>query len=628
MRGPAATRRRARRRPLPVRPAQADTLGATAVRSARPLTAALRDPPAGPACPRGARARRGRRVAAGHDDDPASVSGRGRPTVTTSLRARAGGAQGGPRGRELAVGAVALEREQPPAGAQQRQRPAGQAVQRRDGPGDDRVDERRAGELLGPGPAHDRGAQPELGDDLLEEGAAPQQRLDEQDGHVGALQRQHHAGQAGAGPDVGDDLPGSSSSAGPAQLSRWRSHSRGASRGPSRPRSTPGPASSAAYASTCGSAAPKTAAPAAGRAARRRAGPHQVPSGRTTTRRSGSSPSDSLRTPGDRGDGVVHDLALERRHGREPHPLPGLGAALGGAGADRGELGLAGGAPAADVEHEPRPHARLAHDREAGQLLHRLEHLPVLADEGVQAVADDRDDGPLALDVHVDVAVDVGDVEQPLEVVAGDVALADEEVLAGQVVGRRASAGRAVLSLTGVLRSGIGRAACAGGGAPVVRPAVRAAVRLRVWRTGRACRSRLAAAAATVLVLAAAGGAAVGGCGDGRRRRRADPRAARRHPRGRRADAEALVAASAAGSPAGAVSAARRCPSDPCPWAPLRRRRCRRSAGGLPGLRLTGGMRLMTHACWPIDHRLVVSQYSSTPIGKIAPETANDSGST
>ena len=52
-------------------------------------------------------------------------------------------------------------------------------------------------------------------------------------------------------------------------------------------------------------------------------------------------------------------------------------------------------------------------------------------------------------------------------------------------------------------------------------------------------------------------------------------------------------------------------------------------AGGVaPGLRLTGGMRLMTQACWPIDHRLVVSQYSSTPMGKIAPETANDSGST
>jgi hypothetical protein len=29
-----------------------------------------------------------------------------------------------------------------------------------------------------------------------------------------------------------------------------------------------------------------------------------------------------------------------------------------------------------------------------------------------------------------------------------------------------------------------------------------------------------------------------------------------------------------------------------------------------------------------MDQTLVVSQYSSTPMGKIAPETANDSGST
>jgi hypothetical protein len=41
-----------------------------------------------------------------------------------------------------------------------------------------------------------------------------------------------------------------------------------------------------------------------------------------------------------------------------------------------------------------------------------------------------------------------------------------------------------------------------------------------------------------------------------------------------------------------------------------------------------GGIRLMTYACWPMDQMLVVTQYSSTPIGKITPETANDSGST
>src|SRR3712207_8128523 len=42
--------------------------------------------------------------------------------------------------------------------------------------------------------------------------------------------------------------------------------------------------------------------------------------------------------------------------------------------------------------------------------------------------ADDRDRGPVALDVHVQVAVQVGDVQQLLEVVRGDVALGLELV--------------------------------------------------------------------------------------------------------------------------------------------------------------------------------------------------------
>src|SRR6185437_2579322 len=51
------------------------------------------------------------------------------------------------------------------------------------------------------------------------------------------------------------------------------------------------------------------------------------------------------------------------------------------------------------------------------------EHLALGADQMIQAVADDGDRGAVALDVHVDVAVEIGDVQQALQVVGRDVAL-------------------------------------------------------------------------------------------------------------------------------------------------------------------------------------------------------------
>ena len=81
------------------------------------------------------------------------------------------------------------------------------------------------------------------------------------------------------------------------------------------------------------------------------------------------------------------------------------------------------GAVAADVEHQPGPLTGLAVDRQPGQLLQRLEHLAALADQGLQVGADDRHRRTVAFDVHVQVAIEVGDVEQFLEVVGGDVAL-------------------------------------------------------------------------------------------------------------------------------------------------------------------------------------------------------------
>ena len=98
-----------------------------------------------------------------------------------------------------------------------------------------------------PGHGRPRVVEAELLDRLLEEGGAPEQRLDERDLEIRANDREHDPGQAGAGADVGDRRrPPGSTARGRAQFSRCRSHSRGTSRGPIRPRRVPSVASSSA----------------------------------------------------------------------------------------------------------------------------------------------------------------------------------------------------------------------------------------------------------------------------------------------------------------------------------------------------------------------------------------------
>ncbi len=60
---------------------------------------------------------------------------------------------------------------------------------------------------------------------------------------------------------------------------------------------------------------------------------------------------------------------------------------------------------------------------EPGQLLQRVKHLTAVADELVQRRAHDRDNGPITFDIHVDVAVEVGDIEQTFDVVSRYLAL-------------------------------------------------------------------------------------------------------------------------------------------------------------------------------------------------------------
>jgi hypothetical protein len=61
--------------------------------------------------------------------------------------------------------------------------------------------------------------------------------------------------------------------------------------------------------------------------------------------------------------------------------------------------------------------------RQPGQLLQRLKDRAVVADQLVQGRADHGHDRAFAFDVHIDVAVQVRDVQQAFHVVRGDVAL-------------------------------------------------------------------------------------------------------------------------------------------------------------------------------------------------------------
>ncbi len=150
-------------------------------------------------------------------------------------------------------------------------------------------------------------------------------------------------------------------------------------------------------------------------------------SARTTTRRAWLDAFALAVHPADRGDGVMNDLPLKRRHRCEFFTLAAFEYALGHLVPQRGQLLAAPATPARDVEHQPATHSGLLMHRQPGQLLQRVEHLALAADQLVQVVAAvDADDRAAAFDVQVDVAVEVQEVEQLLQVVAGDFAFGDE----------------------------------------------------------------------------------------------------------------------------------------------------------------------------------------------------------
>ena len=130
----------------------------------------------------------------------------------------------------------------------------------------------------------------------------------------------------------------------------------------------------------------------------------------------------------DRRDRVVHDLALERVHRRQPRRLAGLEHPRRGVGGELLQLVAARLPVAADVEHQPAAHRRSSAGPPAGSApAARRASRRACRPADCRSRPDDRHDGAVVLDVEVDVAVVVDDVEQPLEVVGGDVALLDQQ---------------------------------------------------------------------------------------------------------------------------------------------------------------------------------------------------------
>jgi len=139
----------------------------------------------------------------------------------------------------------------------------------------------------------------------------------------------------------------------------------------------------------------------------------------------------------DAGDGIVDDLALERRHCLHRHRLT-RGDDVGRGRSRQLDQGRpAALAVTAYVEHQPAALAGLSHHGQPGQLLQRVEDLAPAADQVVQLLAHDGNDGTGSFDVHVDVTVEVDDVQQALEVVSGNLALLLQQGQVGHLAVRR-----------------------------------------------------------------------------------------------------------------------------------------------------------------------------------------------
>ena len=160
-------------------------------------------------------------------------------------------------------------------------------------------------DIFGAAAQHGHVGEPQFGHALGQEPAAPFHGLEQGDRHIGKHHGQDQAGQPRPRAEIHERARAvcSMSSATTAQFSRCRSQSRGTSRGPSRPWATPRVARMPGVRRGGRQRRPEDARGAGGHRRRARCcvrdhgktGHYWA--GKITTRRFGSSPSDSLRRP-------------------------------------------------------------------------------------------------------------------------------------------------------------------------------------------------------------------------------------------------------------------------------------------------------------------------------------------
>jgi hypothetical protein len=150
--------------------------------------------------------------------------------------------------------------------------------------------------------------------------------------------------------------------------------------------------------------------------------------GKTTTRRCGSSPSLSLCTP---STAATASCTIFRSKGVIGCSLIGAPLSRTRCGpTQRGEVAPPGGPPLRDVEHQPATRAGLLLHCQPGEFLERLQHHAARAYQFRQIVpAIDTHHGAAGLDVQINVAVVVHEIEQPLKIVARYVTFLDEKLL-------------------------------------------------------------------------------------------------------------------------------------------------------------------------------------------------------
>jgi hypothetical protein len=135
-----------------------------------------------------------------------------------------------------------------------------------------------------------------------------------------------------------------------------------------------------------------------------------------------------LRAQARRGHLIVDDLALEGGHVGERLGLTGVADLV-----DRcpGQLhqGRASFGPVAgDVQHQPTPFAGRGLYRQTSELLEGLQHPAIRAHQPSRhptfVGVDDGHRSTVSVDVDVDVTIEVGDVQQPLQEICGDLSFA------------------------------------------------------------------------------------------------------------------------------------------------------------------------------------------------------------